>query len=74
MANPKWYDPVGVGRESMYCPVCQGALGYRQHSEWFEGHCEECRTRFTWWPHETKPLAVLDSDIRHRTCGCGCGR
>jgi hypothetical protein len=69
--EPKWYDPIGVNRKPMFCPVCKTCLGSKEHGERFVGHCDECKAEFTWYPKESKPTVEMDKDKRHKTCGCG---
>jgi uncharacterized protein YbaR (Trm112 family) len=56
----------------MYCPVCkhESLLGKRERNHLFFEHCNDCKAVYTWQPNEDTPSVLLDSDIRHKHCGC----
>ena len=57
--------------EKLYCPVCKVYLGQRYKTDFYSGHCNECKTTFTWWPKLKRPKALLD---KHAPKKCGCSR
>ena len=58
-------------REQVKCPVCKGVLGYRNQSESFMEHCDECKATFTWKVDDKTPSAILDSNKKSKRCDCG---
>ena len=71
------YEPVEPEAKKkgkrMKCPVCKAYFGIRYETEFFLGHCDECKTTFSWTGTEDTPSSKLD--CKSHNCGCGhCGR